>query len=191
MLNLGLTISTTHSVACIAFSPDGNRIVSDSFVKSVRVWDAKTGEQFRSLQGHTSGVTSVAFSPDDDRIVSGSYDKLVQVWDARMGEQLRELQGHTSLVTSVAFSPNGNRIASGSDDKSVRVWTNLNLDAFWVMDEDGWILSGAERLVWVPSTVCNVLLRPHNMLVLSRNGSATIFFTQCKFGPFWHECYTP
>jgi hypothetical protein len=30
--------------------------------------------------------------------------------------------------------------------QSVRVWANLNLDASWVVNEDGWILSGAERL---------------------------------------------
>ena len=157
----------------------------------MRVWDAKTGEHLRELQGHTESVTSVAFSPDGNRIVSGSYDESVRVWGAKTGEHLRELQGHTDWVTSVAFSPDGTRIVSGSHDKSVRVWTNLNLDALWVMGEHGWILSGAERLVWVPSTVCNVLLRPHNSLVLSRNGSATISFTQCKFGPLWHECYTP
>jgi WD40 repeat protein len=38
----------------------------------VRVWDAKTGEQLRELQGHTDYVTSVSFSPDGERIVSGS-----------------------------------------------------------------------------------------------------------------------
>ena len=136
-------------------------------------------------------VNSISFSPHGNRIVSGSDDKSVRVWDAKTGEQLRELQGHTGNVSSVRFSPDGNQIVSGSNDASVRVWANLNLDAPWVLAEDGWIISGAERLVWVPSTVCNVLLRPHNILILSQNGSAKISFTQCKFGPLWHECYTP
>ena len=58
------------------------------------------------------------------------------------------------------------------------MWHNLNLDVSWVVNEDGWILSGAEWLAWVPSTISGVLLRPHNALILSRNGSATISFTQ-------------
>jgi WD40 repeat protein len=151
----------------------------------------RTGEQLRELQGHTRTVTSVAFSPDGSRIVSGSLDSSVRVWDARTGEHLRELQGHTDSIWSVAFSPDGNRIVSGSYDKSVRVWDHLNLDAPWVLGEDGWIMSGAERLVWVPSTICNVLLRPHNVFIISRTGSATISFAQCKLGPLWQECYTP
>jgi WD40 repeat protein len=67
-----LTISTTSSITCVAFSPDGNQIVSGSSDNSVQVWDAKTGKQLKELRGHTDHVTSVAFSPDGDQIVSGS-----------------------------------------------------------------------------------------------------------------------
>ena len=84
----------------------------------MRVWDAKTGELLRELQGHTHVVISVAFSPDSNRIVCGSWDKSVQVWDVKTGEQLGELQGHNDFVTSVAFSPDGTRIVSG-DGESV------------------------------------------------------------------------
>ena len=179
----------TNWVNSVSFSPDGNQIVSCSSDKSVLVWDANTGEQLMELQGHTNWVNSVSFSPDGNQIVSGSFDQSVRVWDAKMSKQLQMLQAHTNWLNSVSFSPDGNQILSCSNDQSVGIWANLNLDASWVMDEDGWILSGAERLVWVPSTIRNVLLCPHNLLIISRNGSATISFRQCKVGPFWHECY--
>src|SRR5580704_13956727 len=38
-----LTITVNSPITCIAFSPDGNQIVSGSYDQSVRVWDAKTG----------------------------------------------------------------------------------------------------------------------------------------------------
>ena len=66
----------------VAFSPDGKRIVSGSGDKTVKVWDARTGQELLSLKGHTSVVCAVAFSPDGTRIVSGSWDKTVKVWDA-------------------------------------------------------------------------------------------------------------
>ncbi|KIK33562.1 hypothetical protein CY34DRAFT_28988, partial [Suillus luteus UH-Slu-Lm8-n1] len=65
----------------VAFSPDGRRIVSGSWDKTVRVWDAKTGEALGSpLQGHADWIRSVAISPDGKRIVSGSDDMTIRVW---------------------------------------------------------------------------------------------------------------
>jgi WD40 repeat protein len=120
---VSLMIIQNQSLArSVAFSSDGTRIVSGSFDKSVRVWDASTGAEMTRLNGHTSFVNSVAFSSDGTRIVSGSEDESVRVWDASTGAEMTRLNGHTSGVISVAFSSDGTRIVSGSYDKSVRVW---------------------------------------------------------------------
>ncbi|KIM28362.1 hypothetical protein M408DRAFT_329458 [Serendipita vermifera MAFF 305830] len=114
----------TDDVTSTSFSLDGKRIVSGSADKTVRVWDAETGQAVGApLQGHSDVVTSVAFSPNSKRIVSGSDDKTVRLWDAETGQTVgAPFQGHDDAVTSVAFSPNGKRIVSGSWDNTVRVW---------------------------------------------------------------------
>ncbi|KZP21256.1 hypothetical protein FIBSPDRAFT_1044218 [Athelia psychrophila] len=112
------------SKTCIAFSPDGTKIVSGSSDKTVRVWDAITGQAaLPPLEGHEEEVYSAAFSPDGTKIVSGSSDKTVRVWDAVTGQAaLLPLEGHEDWVVSAAFSPDGTKIVSGSGDKTVRVW---------------------------------------------------------------------
>ncbi|KIJ91548.1 hypothetical protein K443DRAFT_47094, partial [Laccaria amethystina LaAM-08-1] len=54
----------TDLVTSVAFSPDGKQIVSGSNDKSVRVWDASTGDELNVLKGRTGLVRSFAFSPD-------------------------------------------------------------------------------------------------------------------------------
>jgi tRNA A-37 threonylcarbamoyl transferase component Bud32 len=119
----------THAVNGVAFSPDRKRIASGSVDKTVKVWEAQTGQEVLTLQGHTGGVYSVAFSADGRRIVSGSQDQTVRVWDAHTGQETLTLRGHTGLVLSVAFSGDGKRIVSGSYDRTVKVWDATPIEA--------------------------------------------------------------
>ena len=73
-------------VYSVNFSPDGSRIVSGLSDGTVRVWDATSWDELKSLAGHTGSVQSVAFSPNGSCIVSGSDDQTVRVWDAKSGE---------------------------------------------------------------------------------------------------------
>jgi tetratricopeptide (TPR) repeat protein len=109
-------------VASVAFSLDGNRIVSGGGDNTIRVWDAANGKKVQTLEGHTEVVTSVAFSSDGKQIVSGSRDRTLKVWNATSGQATITLQGHLEGVTSVAWSRDGSRIASASNDKTIRIW---------------------------------------------------------------------
>src|SRR5260370_32393650 len=79
----------------VADSGEGSLVVSGSHDKTVKVWDAGTGKDLLTLQGHTDWVSSVAVSGDGRRIVSGSHDKTVKVWDTRTGRDLLTLKRRT------------------------------------------------------------------------------------------------
>ncbi|CCA71244.1 hypothetical protein PIIN_05182 [Serendipita indica DSM 11827] len=114
-------------IVTIAFSPDGSRIVSGSSDKTIRLWDAATGQPLgEPLRGHTSSVNAIAFSPDGSRIVSGSSDNTIRSWDAATGQPLGEpLLGHTSSVNAIAFLPDGSQFVSGSHDTTIRLWAKV------------------------------------------------------------------
>ncbi len=110
------------AVTSVAWSPDGERVLSGGEEGTLCVWDAVSGALLATLAEHESGVTSVAWSPAGGRLLSGSRDRTLRVWDAASGVLLATLAGHQGVVTSVAWSPAGDRVLSGSRDRTLRVW---------------------------------------------------------------------
>ena len=80
-------------VWCVALNLEQTAVVTGSGDRSVRLWDAETGEEACTCLGHTNGVRCVAFSPDSSMVASGSWDKTVRLWDCATGRQLATLHG--------------------------------------------------------------------------------------------------
>jgi hypothetical protein len=115
------TLSGNDWVFSVAFSPNGQQIVSGSYDKTVKLWGVD-GKLIHTLNGHIFYVHSVAFSPDGQRIVSGSSDNTIRLWNVEGALLPRIMTGHTDWVLSVAISPDGQTIASGSADKTINIW---------------------------------------------------------------------
>jgi len=62
----------------VAVFPGGAQVLTGS--REAMIWDVRTGELVRTLEGHKISVTSVAVFPDGNHVLTGSYDKLTRVW---------------------------------------------------------------------------------------------------------------
>jgi WD40 repeat protein len=88
----------------------------------VKLFDAKTNQLIRRLEGHPGIVYSIAFSPSGKIIASGNGDQTIKFWDAQTGKLLNTLFGHTRKITLLAFSADAKTLVSGSEDDTLKIW---------------------------------------------------------------------
>ena len=76
----------SSSVNFVAFSPDGKRVLSCSYDKTVRVSDVETGQIVAGpSKEHTGPVLCAVYSTDGKSILSMSSDGFVQKWNVDCG----------------------------------------------------------------------------------------------------------
>lgn len=117
------------AVLAVAFTPDGERVVSGGQDNTVRIWEIGPRRLQHTLRGHTDQIMALACSPDGKLLASASMDKSIRIWNLATTTELPKLAGHSAGVYAVVFSPDGQQIASAGADNMVRIWdTELGIE---------------------------------------------------------------
>ncbi len=109
-------------VASVAYAPDGKIIVSGSLDRTLKIWNAATGAELRSLVGHQGQVLAVAISPNGRQLASGSRDNTIKLWDLYIPTPLQQLAGHTGQVQAVLVNSEPAWSATAGADKLIKLW---------------------------------------------------------------------
>ena len=96
-----------------AVSPDGKFIVSASADHTLKVWDAGTGKERWTLQGHSDEVRRCAVSSEGNFIVSASNERLIMLWTGT-GQRLAALRVDGRLA-SCTWSPDGEHLVAAGE----------------------------------------------------------------------------
>ncbi len=134
-----------YSMAALAFSQDGKKLVGVENLWGIKHWDVNTG---RILLDENEGPAddAIVFSQDGNTFASGQDDGKIFLWTDN-GQQIAKLKGHSSffkrdvrgdslirqiisdvfktppaVISALDLSADGKLLASASLDKTVQMW---------------------------------------------------------------------
>ncbi|MHB8630204.1 MAG: WD40 repeat domain-containing protein [Aggregatilineales bacterium] len=97
-----------------AISPDGRWIVSALEDYTLKVWDAQSGQEQRTLAGHTAAVDGCAISPDGRWIRLGISGQDAEGVGCPVRDCLTTFYAEDSL-NCCAVHPDGVHLVAGSE----------------------------------------------------------------------------
>jgi WD40 repeat protein len=205
--HLTFTAVPSALLSC-AISDDGSTIVAALPNSTLKVWDARTGEERCILEGHAGWIENCAISADGRLIVSASNDKTLRGWDGQTGAALFTLEGHNRAVTGCAVSADGRLVVSSSQDKTLKLWDAesgaeqsklaghsytmaaqycaVSADSRWVVfDSTDNTLRVVEVETGVERFVLKGHMRPITGCVISQDGTTLISSSQDRTLKIW------
>lgn len=195
----------TNNILCVRFNPEGNRILTTSSDRTLKIWNWETGEV--AIQYEAGVVISCDWHPNNpNRVVFGTLDCRVLVldFDYSSGKTVEVFQSkadHTSHVLRVKWHPTGAYFMSCSSDHTVLLFKPLEstyerirtfvldnaVEAIEFNNEGtGLVVAAreADSLYWIDHKQTEVLSRPlstETMLQETRSTEATFSILDLKF----------
>lgn len=121
----------------IGFNATGDKFVSASYDKYMKLWDTETGQCVQRFTNNKMAYC-VKFNPSPENahfFLTGMANKKILCWDCRSGEIVQEYDRHLGAISSINFVDENRKFITTSDDKSMRVWEwDIPVDIKYIAD---------------------------------------------------------
>ena len=112
----------SETINASAFCHSYPTALTGSGDRTIKVWDASTGQQ-KGKMGCATGIFALEVAISDSVVASGHRDGSVKFWSIKEGTIVHEIKDvHDSIVSSVSYMPNdSNQIITSGRDHTVRL----------------------------------------------------------------------
>ena len=114
-----LRILSGHSkrVLDVAFSANGESLISSAQDMNIKLWDVRSGEETHSIRMSSVDMADIDVSTRSNLMATGEA-----IWDLESLQEIHVLERGSHLPASVAFSPDGSRLAIGLFEDQITLW---------------------------------------------------------------------
>lgn len=104
--------------------PKSQLLMTGSRDRTLKIWDATTGNEQRSVGGMAQPPVSLWISPDERMtvVVTAQAGPNTKVLDLESGRFVGNPLSHEGLVTALGFSPDGKALVTVDQKGMVRIW---------------------------------------------------------------------
>lgn len=113
------TLHGNSHINALAFSPDGSVLTGNSD-GTVRLWEAQTGKETRTISRKDDWIRALTFSPDGSTLACATFVGWVELWNVKRAHLQRKMWEPSNGMSGVAFSPTGADVATAGG--SLKVW---------------------------------------------------------------------
>jgi WD40 repeat protein len=111
----------TDWITAIAFSPDGQTLLTADRNGGAWLWEAETGREIAELRGHSGEITSASWRADSQIVATAGADGTVRLWGDEDGKQVKSWAAHGGGAMAVNFAADGRLVTAGRD-RAVKLW---------------------------------------------------------------------
>ncbi len=137
----GKTISLRHTdrVNDLAFTPDGEHLVTGSNAGDIALWSVPTGTLETTVQAEAGRILSLAVDAGSQTVAVSTSEGALQVWSIADAGGLRFLwtiveEGQS--INAIAFHPTNDAVlVSGDQNGLIRVWDIERRQVIWTLDD--------------------------------------------------------
>jgi serine/threonine protein kinase/WD40 repeat protein len=122
---LTIPVPEGELIHSIAFSPDGSRLMVDTFTGIITVWDVRSGELVTEIGGDTTYAYEALWVGENVYAVDGDY--VLHEWDSTTGEIIGTHDA-VGVITVYDISPDGEWIATDEENIDTRMIEILSIE---------------------------------------------------------------